>query len=218
MNILGQYPCLGSESSKPCVEEIYQANGEWKIALVRFCYITYQVASSYFVCMIVVLRLLIIYNPMMVFSVKMRTAKICTAIIWCIAVFLNFLPILSSAGYDEKTVSRNLTVMRRDGLNISYDTKDGLAVGYITVANLGIVLPLFLTIFAYISMIIVLKNKKQKQGAGKDAKNSENFQKLINGLVIWLIVCNAPYIYWLHWVLFLYLEHGKLWMSAWGVI
>ena len=198
--------------------EIYRNNEEWKIAIVRLCYITFQVASSYFVFFIVLLRLIIIYNPMMVMNLETRTAKICTRAIWGLAFLLNLLPVLCSIGYHEKTKSRTYTDWRRDGIYISYDTKDALMISYMIVANVGIALPLFLTIIAYIVTTIVLKNKKQNKETGKESSNTETFRKLINGLVIWLIVCNAPYIVWHNWVLFVYLNGGTLWNNVAGVI
>ena len=52
----------------------------------------------------------------------------------------------------------------------------------------------------------------------KESKNNENFRKLINGLVVWLIVCNAPYIAWYHWVQGQYIEYGRMWSDIPGGI
>ena len=212
-NFIGQYPI-----SYPKVAEITVNNRDWAIAFLRFFYITFQVASSYFVFMIVLLRLLILHKPMMVFSLKSRMIKTCTAIIWGFSIFLNFLPVLSSVGYHEDTKSKNMTDWKKDGLELNYETKDGLMVGYIVVADLGLAIPLFLTVFAYISMIFILRNKKKGEETRKEARHNENFRKLINGLVIWLMVCNAPYIYWAHWSLFLYLRCGNFILNINGVI
>ena len=156
---------------------------------------------------------------MLVFSIQARKTKICTAVIWGISLFLNFLPFLSSIGYDENT-KENKDNWSKDGLEISYETKDALFISYITVANLGLLLPLVLTIIAYIIKIIFLNNKKQNKETRKDVKNNEKFRKLINGLVVWLIVCNAPYIYWLHWALFIYMDktRGNFMDTVAGVI
>merc|ERR1711963_1387237 len=79
--------------------------------------------------MIVLLRLLIIWKPMLVFSIQARKTKICTAVIWFISLFLNLLPFLSSIGYDENT-KENKDNWSKDGLEISYETKDALFISY----------------------------------------------------------------------------------------
>ena len=126
---------------------------------------------------------------MMVFSLKSRMIKTCTAVIWGFSIILNFLPVLSSVGYHEGTKSKNMTDWKKDGLELNYETKDGLLVGYIVVADLGLAIPLLLTVSAYISMIFILRNKKKDEETRKEARHNENFRKLINGLVIWLLVC-----------------------------
>ena len=110
-----------------------------------------------------------------------------------------------------------MTDWKKDGLELNYETKDGLLVGYIVVADLGLAIPLLLTVSAYISMIFILRNKKKEDETRKEARHNENFRKLINGLVIWLMVCNAPYIYWAHWSLLLYLQHGNFILDINGV-
>ena len=177
---------------------MYSKHEEWKIAVVRCCYITFHVASTYFVCLIVVLRLVIVYKPMKVLSLERKTTKIYTAIIWAFALFLNVLPIIASAGHGK--------------------SKQPMMICYFLVLHAGITLPLFLTILANILKIMALKKVKKTKETKKEAKNNENFQKLINGLVIWLIVCNVPYIAWYHWSLDLYLKTGKLWVDVAGVI
>ena len=136
-----------------------------------------------------------------------KAMKVFTFLIWVLALLLNLLPIICSAGYDENT-------SRKKG------DKKGLEISFIVILYVGICLPLLLTSIAKILTIVALKKNKQKKNAEKENESidNDNFGKLVNGLVIWLILCNAPYIAWYHWALSLYLRTGGLWKDTPGVI
>ena len=122
--ILGQFP-----QPKTTSEEISINNEEWKFAVVRFFYITFQIASTYFVFLIVLLRLIVIYNPMMMMSIERKTTKLMTALAWGMALILNLLPIIASAGFDENT---------------EREDKAWYHLSYIIQIHVGITLPLLL--------------------------------------------------------------------------
>ena len=74
--------------------------------------------------MIVLFRLWIIHNPMMLRQRKTRkrwrkAMKVFTFLIWVLALLLNLLPIICSAGYDENT---SRTKGDKKGLEISFST------------------------------------------------------------------------------------------------
>ena len=164
----------------------------------------FQIASTYFVFLIVLLRLVIIYKPMIMMSLERKTTKIFTTLAWVIALVLNFLPIIVTAGYDKTTKPEE------KGWNM---------IAYLIQINVGITLPLSLTIIANVLTSIKLRQKTNdgQSVSGKESKNNENFRKLINGLVVWLIVCNAPYIAWYHWVQGEYIRNGRMWSDIPGV-
>ena len=93
---------------------------------------------------------------------------------------------------------------------------------YFTVLHVGITIPLLLTIIANIYLSCKLKNmstpNRDSKRSSKEMKNSRTFQKFLNGLVIWLVICNAPYIAWYIWSLTLYANNGgKAWAGVEGV-
>ena len=141
---------------------------------------------------------------MMMMSIERKTTKLMTALAWGMALILNLLPIIASAGFDENTKPED---------------KAWNHMTYLIQVHAGITLPLSLTIIAKVLTSIKLSQKKnyRQSTTGKESKNNENFRKLINGLVVWLIVCNAPYIAWYHWVQGEYIRNGRMWSDIPGV-
>ena len=66
-------------------------NEEWKMALLRACYVSFQNASCYFVFLIVALRLKFVRDPIR--TDTKRTTRIACVAVWCIVILVNFLPI-----------------------------------------------------------------------------------------------------------------------------
>ena len=58
---------------------------------------------------------------------------------------------------------------------------------------------------------------KQKCDTKAKKKNWVRLEKLTDGIVISLVVCNAPYIAWYHWSLALYMKTGMGWDGVEGV-
>ena len=143
---------------------------------------------------------------MMMMSLDRKTTRICTTLAWVVALACQLPPIIATAGYDETTKQE--------------DKQPWHPLSYLIQIHIGLTLPLSLTIIAKILTSMKLKkNKNVRQSTiGKDSKNNDNFRKLTNGLVVWLIVCNAPYIAWYHWVQGQYIEHGRMWSDIPGVI
>ena len=104
-----------------------------------------------------------------------------------------------------------------------YD-EDRKMSSYIAVLHIGITIPILLTSFvnAYLSFALgkLEANTRLSQNnfTERDAKKSAAFKRLINGLVVWLIICNTPYIAWYHYSLYWY--NGPLrqpWIGIEGV-
>ena len=74
--------------------------------------------------------------------------------------------------------------------------------------HLGVTLPVVGSILINIYLIIFLKQKDK-------APEISEFKKLINGLVVWMIVCNGPFIAWLHYTL--QFERSISWTGTGGV-
>ena len=184
------------------MEKIQAADEDWKIAVVRGLYITFQNSSCFFVLLIVLLRLSIVRNPMLAGNIKEASVKVTCAIIWALALFLNMLPVISALTITEENRSK-LPMM----------------VCYIIVLHVGITVPLAMTIISKLYLIFYLREIKDNSNPclKKVTENGTSLPRLINGLVVWLIVCNVPYIVWYHWSLDLYIRTGKFLYSVEGV-
>ena len=91
---------------------------------------------------------------------------------------------------------------------------------YIMVLHLGVTLPLLLAILCNLFLSVYLTKNVISTSAftKQEDRKRKAFQKLINGLVIWLIVCNVPYIAWVHYSLNSMIVHQIPWVGIEGVI
>ena len=181
-------------------------NEEWKMALLRACYVSFQNASCYFVFLIVALRLKFVRDPIR--TDTKRTTRIACVAVWCIVIIVNFLPIAASiplASMDTIPMEE----MKR--------VKTPLNICFIIVLHVGITLPLILTVIANISLSFSVNQLKRKSVMPSKKQNWGRLERLTNGLVVWLIICNAPYIAWYHWSLYLYMTKGVGWEGMGGV-
>ena len=137
------------------------------------CFFIFQCASCYFVFLIVLLRLVIIRNPLEFVPFHKKVTKLSCALIWVFVIVLNVL-ISASSLLEVVHTSESTT----------------LALIYLR-CHLGVTLPVIGSIVVNIYLSIYLKKKDKTPEIRK-------FQKLINGLVIWMIICNVPYIAWTH--------------------
>ena len=152
------------------------------------CFFIFQCASCYFVFFIVLLRLVIIRNPLEFVPFHKKVTKLSCALIWVFVIVLNVL--ISSSSL----------------LQVNEFTR--LALIYLR-CHLCVTLPVIGSIVVNIYLSIYLKKKDKTPEIRK-------FQKLINGLVIWMIICNVPYIAWTHHA-FQNGEYPKIWDGAQGV-
>lgn len=115
-----------------------------------------------------------------------RITKYGCIAIWCCSLLLNTVPIICTAPIFIGNYDKDLKVQ-----------------SYIFVLHAGVTTPLVLTILMklYLSLVLTEHKRKVHNFTKQDAKRSKSFQKLMNGLVIWLIVCNSPYIGWYHYSL-----------------
>ena len=159
---------------------------------VFICFFIFQCASCYFVFLIVLLRLIIIRNPLEFLSFHKRITKLSCALIWVFVIVLNVL--ISSS-----------SLLQVNGQTLQEFTR--LALIYLR-CHLGVTLPVVGSIVVNIYLSIYLKKKDKTPEIRK-------FQKLINGLVIWMIICNVPYIAWTHHTF----QNGKMitWDETKGV-
>lgn len=183
-------------------QESYANRKHWKIAVLRAFYVTFHIASCFFVFLIVLLRTGVVRDPLQEKNHD-KTIKGACVIIWCLSITLNLFPILSAIlVYFDKDMS--LIPM----VNC-----------YKIVLHVGLTLPIVLTILANICLGLFMRKMKHssENSLGKRI-NFAAMQKLSNGLAIWLIICNVSYIAWQHWSMDLYTRTGKLYTGVDGVL
>ena len=158
----------------------------WKTATIRFFFFTFQSASCYFVFLVVILRLCIVINPMDFVTLHKKITRASCIIIWLLMIVVNMLPILCSA----------------QAISGPYHPKRKVA-SYKAVLHIGITAPIVLTtlVNAYLRFALGKLELPASNFTKREAKKSTAFKKLINGLVVWLIICNTPYIAWYHYSL-----------------
>ena len=126
-------------------------NEEWKMAVLRGFYFTYQCAGAYFVFLIVLLRLKVVRDPLG--KDTKRITKIACIAVWCLVIIINFLPIASSIPLASQKIPCNPlcnTTEQKMGMNMGCmdmigATKMSVVISYLTVLHAGITVPLTLT-------------------------------------------------------------------------
>ena len=198
-------------------------NEDWKTTLVRGFYFQYQNASAYFVFLIVALRLQIIKNPLESDKdLLQRVTRISCNVIWCLCIIINFLPIAASiplASQESPCNPRDMTnsIEITDCMKKIGETKSTLTACWFIVLHAGITVPLALTIVTNILLIISVRKMKSESESTAKKKNWQRLERLTDGVVLCLIICNIPYIAWYHWSLNLYMKTGKGWDGIGGV-
>ena len=189
-NFLGQSGFLSS---------VWETEEEWKMRVVYICFFTFQCASCYFVFLIVILRMSMIRNPIDFATFHKKVAKPWCIMIWIFIVVMNVL----------------ITICLSPGVS---GTNAFLRHGLIYVrCHLGVTLPVVFSISVniYLSVYLAKGMVSVNNLTNQEQNYKASFQKLINGLVIWMIVCNAPFIAWLHYTL--QYENMISWTGAGGV-
>ena len=97
------------------------------------------------------------------------------------------------------------------------ETKSTLTACWLTVLHAGITVPLALTIVTNILLIISVRKMKHESESTAKKRNWQRLERLTNGVVLSLIICNVPYIAWYHWSLNLYMKTGRGWDGISGV-
>ena len=179
----------------------------WLVAIVRCFFFTFQCASCYFVLLIVILRAITIKKPMRFDDIHEKITKPFCIVIWFFVVLLNTIPILMGSS----EVTGQLDPISKRNL---------LALTYTVVLHLGVTIPLILSILCNLFLGLYLAKNSIASGGftSQEEKKRKSFQKLINGLVIWLIVCNVPYISWVHYSISTMVAHNIPWLGNEGVI
>ena len=186
--------------------EITIDDESWKIAILRFFIFIFQCASCYFIALIVILRIKMVSDPTGFHSFHKKYAKISVIIIWCISIVLNSAPIFG-------------TIPEIIGPNAPVNEKN---VPYVTLLHLGLTTPLVLSVVVNIYLSVYLSSFKTPSNnfTNEENKRAASFQKLINGYVVWLIICNCPYIAAFHYQVYCFNNTNppKPWKGIEGVI
>ena len=167
------------------IAKYYIADENWKVAILQFFIFTFQTASCYLILLIVILRMSMVTNPTGFKKFHKKFATKSVVVIYSFAAVLNTVPIFG-------------TIPAIIGPYAPLDTK---TVGYIITLHLGLTLPVVLSVLGNIFMSVYLTRRTSPYDncSSKERKRSASFQKLINGYVIWLIICICPYIAMFHY-------------------
>ena len=143
---------------------------------------TFQVSSCYFVAFIVFLRMSMVQNPMGFQELHKKITKPSCILIWILVGLLYSIPsaCLTNNVIPDKIVQATLIYVR---------------------LHLGFTLPIVFSISVYMYLSIHLKNIKAPSNnwAKNEQNNKASLMKLINRLVIWMLVCNVPFIAWVYY-------------------
>ena len=136
-------------------------------------------------------------------------------LIWCFVAVLNTVPIF--IGSSEIVGPR----FDPNGSDYDFNFKRWLiATTYKIVVHTGVTLPLALSIISNLLFGLYLaKYALPSTGfTSQEEKKRKSLQKFINGLVIWLIICNVPYIAWVEYSINTMIRTEKPWLGTGGVI
>ena len=169
------------------ITQFFIEDTSWKLAVLQFFIFTFQTVSCYFVLLVVVLRISMVTNPTGFRNFHKKFARILVIIIYFFAVILNTVPIFS-------------TMPAIVGPYAPLDTKN---IGYIVALHLGLTTPVLLSMFGNVFQTVYLARRDTPYDnvSKQEKKRGSSFQKLINGYVIWLIICNCPYIAMFHYAI-----------------
>ena len=159
----------------------------WKLAVLQFFIFTFQTASCYLVLLIVVLRISMVTNPTGFRNFHKKFARIFVITIYFFAVILNTVPIFNTT----------------PAIVGHYAPLDTINIGYIVVLHLGLTTPVLLSMLGNIFLTVYLAKRDTPYDnvSKQEKKRGSSFQKLINGYVIWLIICNCPFIAMFHYAI-----------------
>ena len=176
MIILGQIRYL---------EIVWETAEEWKMRAVYICFFIFQCTSCYFVLLIVILRMRVVKNPIGFTTFHKKITKISCILIWMFVIILNVVVTICL----QRNVSGSDKYLRNSLIYLR--------------CHLGVTFPVLAAISVNVYLSISLKKAQTPVNdlAPSEQKHKKSLQKLINGLVIWMIICNAPFVAWLHFQL-----------------
>ena len=169
------------------MEEVREAGGTWRISGLLFPGQLLIASSCYFVALVVLLRLLAITQPIGYDTLHQKIGIIGSIAIWVFSLLLNLIPmIISLPPYFEGSLYNS---------------------AHLWVFRLCSSVPVLLTLFLY----GLLLYKVKQIGGGHDTSTSQLVKRqlaqmanMIQGIVIWVVICNVPYIAWWEWTTWLY--------------
>ena len=169
------------------ITQFFIEDTRWKLAVLQFFIFTFQTASCYLVLLIVVLRISMVTNPTGFRNFHKTFARIFVNTIYFFAVILNTVPIFNTM----------------PAIVGPYAPLGTINIGYIVALHLGLTTPVLLSMLGNIFLTVYLakRDTPYDSASKQEKKRSSSFQKLINGYVIWLIICNCPYIAMFHYAI-----------------
>ena len=140
-----------------------------------------QAASCYFVLLIVFLRLRSIKHPMTFQTTHKKLSNIVSATIWIVLFLLGTISLIASFP--------------------PVYNKTAYTIGKIILNLIFWVFPLLATIIMYVVLLYTLKKDTNSTVESTQLRNTKKTNaKLTKGVVICLVVCNAPYVLWVNYL------------------
>ena len=162
---------------------------------------TFQFSSCYLVALTAFLRMTMVINPTGFSAFHKKIARPLCIMIWVLLamVLAPFTVYFNRYIIGDDYISTVLVYFR---------------------CHIGVTVPIVLSVLVNIYLSFHLKMSKPPSNnlARNDQNNKASFQKLTNGLVIWLIVCNAPFVAWVHYSLYSYRVNRTPWIGIEGVL
>ena len=179
---------------------IRKANENWRLAAIHVPGTVFTSSSCFFVALIVFLRLLVIKHPLSYHTAHDKIGRIGSIAIWSFALLVNLCPlIVSIPPIFEIPLYGNTYIL---AIRISYS------------------FPILLTLLIYGLLLRALKQEIQEIDVnGSMNRIKENLAKMIQGIVLFVVICNVPYVAWFEY-LFAMLNKGRaseIWNTNSGV-
>ena len=182
------------------LSKFWKTEEEWKIRLAYMCFYTFQIASCYFVALIVFLRMTMVRNPTGFKAFHKKITMPSCISIWLLVVVLYSAPAI----YLQSHVINNINIT-----NVIITVR--LHTGVTLPILFSILINVYLRIYLNQSKTPAINFKRNKQN------NKSSFRKLIKGLVIWLVICNTPFIVWRHYHMHCPHVRKTPWIGSCGV-
>ena len=171
----------------------------WRIYGMTFPTLVLSSSSSFFVSLIVLLRLLAIRKPMGFENTHEKLSKIGSLIIWSFCLFVPSIVFVLTVPsiYDQRVYALAILIQ----CHVIYTV------------------PIIATISMYVMLLRTLKKKTNSDMNEETRMRLTSMAKMTQGIVVGLIVCNVPLILWMqYWLVMLSQGNGDaVFESTFGV-